>query len=63
MAKRKYLTNTEIAMAFGGYDFRLSDMIAVCKAQRVKTVRELGFEIQEMVVAKRPNCAKTRKRR
>lgn len=37
---RKILTNKEMASAFGGYDFRTSDMRKVCQAQRELTLKE-----------------------
>ena len=42
---RKYLSNNEMAKAFGGYDFRYPDMLAVCKAQRERTIKELKVKL------------------
>jgi len=50
MSKGKYLTNDEMAKAFGGYNFQTNDMKNVCKAQRQQTIQEVKKWIEQLPI-------------
>ena len=47
---KKYLSNKEMAQAFGGYDFKISDMRNVCKSQRELTLKQVKKWLESLPI-------------